>query len=558
MADRRSSVRQQAGRFSIRCDSVSAEAAYRDGWWVRDTLAARLRSIAAEAPERVLVVDGETRLMAGHLLVQAEALAHALLARAPTHSVVSFMLPNWHEAVVIYHAITLAGMVAHPIQPSLRDHELAFQLEDVGSRLIFIPEQFRRHDYAAMLDRVLPKLSSKPGVVVVRGTSPAVYDHVVYAELVESSAPAAAELPPTDPDNVRLVMYTSGTTGRSKGVLHTHNTLHALMRQIGSHWRVAEGDTFLVPSPISHIGGSIYAFEAPMLLGTRAVLMDRWDPEAALALAVSERCTHMCGATPFLEQLLDAAKRADEHLPTLKLFVCGGASVPPALIRNAATHFSHAGVTRVYGSTEVPVTTVGCADRDELAYAADTDGRPGIAALKLVPTTQAGDGDGEILVRGPQMLVGYLHAEDEASVFDDEGYYRTGDLGRLVEGKYLVVSGRSKDIIIRHGENIAPKEIEDLLLDHPQIAEIAIVGVPDPRTGERACAVIVPAAGETGPDVSALSAFLAARGVAAFKFPEEVAFYEGLPKNDAGKVLKHRIRAELVERQANARLEIRQ
>ena len=560
MADHRSSVRKQVGRFSIRWDSVSAEAAYRDGWWVRDTLAARLRSIAAETPQRVLVVDGETRLVAAHLLVQAEALAHALLARAPVHSVVSFMLPNWHEAVVIYHAITLAGMVAHPILPSLRDHELAFQLEDVGSRLIFIPEQFRRHDYAAMLDRVLPKLPSKPEVVVVRGTPGATTDHIDYAKFVELSAapaaPVADELPSIDPDAVRLVMYTSGTTGRSKGVLHTHNTLHALMRQIGRYWRVAAGDTFLVPSPISHIGGSIYAFEAPMLLGTRAVLMDRWDPEAALALAVSEQCTHMCGATPFLEQLLDAAKRADEHLPALKLFVCGGASVPPSLIGNAAAHFSHAGVTRVYGSTEVPVTTVGCADRNEFAHAADTDGRPGIATLKLVPATQAGDGDSEILVRGPQMLVGYLHAEDEATVFDDEGYYRTGDLGRLVDGEYLVVSGRSKDIIIRHGENIAPKEIEDLLLDHPQIAEIAIVGVPDPRTGERACAVIVAAAGEVAPDVPALSAFLAARGVAAFKFPEEVVLCEELPKNDAGKVLKHRIRSELVERRLNSETEM--
>lgn len=557
MADHRSSVRKQVGRFSIRWDSVSAEAAYRDGWWVRGTLAARLRSIAAETPQRVLVVDGEARLVAAQLLVQAEALAHALLARAPAHSVVSFMLPNWHEAVVIYHAITLAGMVAHPIQPSLRDHELAFQLEDVGSRLIFIPEQFRRHDYAAMLDRVLPKLSSKPEVVVVRGTADGVSHHLAYADLVASSATAwDGKLPTLDADAVRLVMYTSGTTGRSKGVLHTHNTLHALMRQIGRHWRVVEGDTFLVPSPISHIGGSIYAFEAPMLLGTRAVLMDRWDPAAALALAVSEQCTHICGATPFLEQLLDTAKRAGEHLPALKLFVCGGASVPPALIGKAAAHFSHAGVTRVYGSTEVPVTTVGCADRSELVHAADTDGRLGIATLKLVPATQAGDGDGEILVRGPQMLVGYLHAEDEASVFDDEGYYHTGDLGRLVDGEYLVVSGRSKDIIIRHGENIAPKEIEDLLLDHPQIAEIAIVGVPDLRTGERACAVIVPVAGKTSPDVTALSVFLAARGVAAFKFPEEVVLCKGLPKNDAGKVLKHRIRAELVERRLNSEKEM--
>ena len=237
-----------------------------------------------------------------------------------------------------------------------------------------------------------------------------------------------------------------------------------------------------MPSPIAHIGGSIYAFECPLLLGTTAVLMDRWDPDDAVALMVGERCTHMAGATPFLQQLLAAAERAGTRLPDLKVFICGGASVPPSLIRSAADYFDSAVVTRVYGSTEVPVTTVG-ADGD-LDHAADTDGRPGIADVVIA-------GDGEIRARGPQMLLGYLHPEDEADSFDADGYFRTGDLGRWVDGDYLVVTGRAKDIIIRNGENIAPKEVEDVLLGHPDIAEIAIVGMPDPRTGERACAVIV-------------------------------------------------------------------
>nr|WP_255682282.1 AMP-binding protein [Luteimonas sp. BDR2-5] len=537
--------RRHSGRFSLRWDPARARAAYRGGWWVDETLADALRRAAAEFPARALVVDGDARLDAGTLHVQAEALARALLVRAPAGSVVSFMLPNWHEAVVIYHAITLAGMVAHPVLPSLRDHELQFQLRDVGARLVFIPSWFRRHDYAAMFDRVLASLELRPEVVVVRGEAGA---HTAYADLF-ASAPAS-KLPVLDPDAVRMVMYTSGTTGRSRGVLHTHNTLHALMRQIGRNWRVAPGDSFLVPSPVSHIGGSIYAFEAPLLLGTTAILMDRWEPETALHLAATVPCTHICGATPFLEQLLDAAKRAGERLPALKLFVCGGASVPPSLIRSAAAHFANAAVTRVYGSTEVPVTTVGCPDRADLAYAAETDGRPGVATVKLAVASRAADGEGEILVQGPQMLAGYLHPEDEADVFDDDGYYRTGDLGHWVDGDYLVISGRSKDIIIRHGENISPKEIEDMLQDHPQIAEVAIVGVPDPRTGERACAVIVPATPSQAPDVPAVGAFLAGRGLATFKFPEEVVCWDTLPKNDTGKVLKHRIRATLAARRA--------
>ena len=216
--------------------------------------------------------------------------------------------------------------------------------------------------------------------------------------------------------------------------------------------------------------------------------------------------------------------------------MCGGASVSPSLIRRAADYFEHAAVTRVYGSTEVPVTTVGAPlDRD---HAADTDGRAGFATITLSSI------DGEIHARGPQMLVGYLHPEDEDESFDTEGYFRTGDLARWVDGDYLVVTGRVKDLIIRNGENIAPKEIEDILIGHPGVAEIAVVGLPDTRTGERACAVIVPT-DQARPDVASLRDFLQSRGVATFKAPEQVAIWEALPRNDAGKVLKHQIQAAL-------------
>ena len=293
------------------------------------------------------------------------------------------------------------------------------------------------------------------------------------------------DCPELDPDATRMILYTSGTTGRPKGVLHSHNSLNALIAQIGRFWRIHPGDTFLVPAPIAHIGGSIYAFECPLLLGAETVLMQRWDPDVAVRLMLEHRCTHMAGATPFLDGLLAAAQRAGTRLPDLEVFICGGASVPPSLIRRAADYFDHALVTRVYGSTEVPVTTVG--SLDDADHAADTDGRAGIADITLV--------DGEIRARGPQMLTGYLHPEDNTESFDTGGYFRTGDLGRLTDDGYLVVTGRAKDIIIRHGENISPKEVEDILITHPQIAEIAVVGIPDDRTGERACAVIVPADG---------------------------------------------------------------
>jgi acyl-CoA synthetase (AMP-forming)/AMP-acid ligase II len=529
-------TRMTSGGWRIRWNAALADQAYADGWWREDTCADALRRLAAEEPDRVLIIDGATRVRAADLYGQASGLARAMLARFKPGNVVSFMLPNWHEAAVIYLAATLAGMVAHPILPSLRDHDLRFMLADIGSRMIFVPAVFRGHDYGAMLSRVAEALETPPEVVVVRGKAgPDTGSHTGFDDLL--GQPGAGDLPALNPDDVRMVMYTSGTTGRPKGVMHTHNSINALIRQIGRHWRVEPGDRFLVPSPISHIGGSIYAFETPLLLGATAILMESWDPDAAVEIMVRERCTHMAGATPFLQQLLASARKADTRLPDLKLFICGGASVPPALIREAAAYFDRAIVSRVYGSTEVPVTTVGVIDRADLLHAAETDGRPGIASVRIA-------GDGEIRARGPQMLVGYVHAEDEASAFDDEGYYRTGDQGRLVDGDHLVVTGRIKDLIIRNGENISPKEIEDLLISHPGIAEIAIVGVPDARTGERAVAVIVPRGGAS-PDVSSLADFLAGFGVARFKYPEAVALWEALPKNDAGKVLKQGIRTTL-------------
>lgn len=495
------------------------------------TLADALREAARDTPDRVLVRDGDVALTSAELLTAATGLACALMRRMPIGSAVSFTVPNWHEAAIIYLGSTLAGMVVNPILPSLRERELSFILADADSRMIFVPEMFGGHDYAAMLDRVVAELPSPPEVVVVRGEG-----QVTLADLL--AEPPGGALPELTASDTRMILYTSGTTGRPKGVLHTHESLAALIAQLGRFWRIDPGDTFLVPSPIAHIGGSIYAFECPLLLGTEAVLMQRWDPDAAVGLMLEHRCTHMAGATPFLVGLLAAARRAGTRLPDLKVFICGGASVPPTLIRDAGAYFDKAAVSRVYGSTEVPVTTVGALD--DVDRAADTDGRPGIADVRLV--------DGEIRARGPQMFRGYLHPEDDRESFDEAGYFRTGDLGRLTDDGHLVVTGRAKDIIIRNGENISPKEIEDILVTHPRIAEVAIVGVPHPRTGERACAALV-AAADPAPDITELDAFLTERGLARFKVPEQISVLAALPKNDAGKVLKHVLKAQLTKEQ---------
>lgn len=527
-----------AGR-SIRWDAARAEAAYRDGHWVKTTLGDDLRAAAAATPDRVLIVDGDVEVTCRDLFARSEDLAKVMVSRLPAGGVVSFMMPNWHETATVYMAATLAGMVAHPILPSLRDRDLTFMLEDVDSSMILVPSDIRGFSYVEMMERVVAGLAKPPEVVVARG---AAGPFTAFEDLLAERADVT--LPTVDPDSVRMIMYTSGTTGSPKGVMHTHNSLHALVRQIGQNWKVEPGDNFFVPSPISHIGGSIYAFEAPLFLGNKAVLMERWEPVAGLAMMAQHGCTHMAGATPFLEGLLGAAKAADEHLHKLKVFICGGASIPPSLIREASAWFDQTIVCRVYGSTEVPVTTVGVISREEIDAAAETDGRPGIAEVRLIDANGQIADEGEVRARGPQMLAGYHRGVGEGSVFDAEGFYRTGDLAKWVDGA-VVINGRAKDIIIRNGENIAPKEIEDILTTHPDIVEISIVGVPDPKTGERACAVIVAREGASL-GVPELAAYLKAERLAAFKIPERVELWPALPKNDTGKVLKHVIRAQLI------------
>jgi cyclohexanecarboxylate-CoA ligase len=536
MAERRS-----VNGWSIRWSEAHAADARACGLWIDETMAEAAARRAAETPDAIVLIDGAERITAARLHADAHTMAGAMIARglAPG-DVVSFMLPNWHEAATMYLAATMAGLVVNPIVPALRDSEVGFILGDVRSRMIFVPATFRKFDYRAMMTRVNATLDVPVEVVVVRGEADG---FTPYGALLERAA--AQPLPRVDPDSVRMAMYTSGTTGRPKGVLHTHNTINALIAQLHEHWHAGAGSVFLVPSPISHIGGSIYAFEFPWLYGTTAVLQDAWDPAAAVRIMAEERCTHMAGATPFLEQLLAAARAAGTTLPDLRVFICGGASVPPTLIREANGYFANCTVSRVYGSTEVPVTTVGSQAPGDVDHAADTDGRIGYAEVRLADADGHAVAEGEVLARGPQMLVGYVFAEHEQGAFDADGFFRMGDIARRVDGDYLVVTGRAKDIIIRNGENIAPKEIEDLLVQHPDIAEVTIVGLPDPRTGERACAVIVPR-GAALPDVAALGTFLDGYKLARFKIPEQVALTDALPRNAAGKVLKHVVRDALI------------
>jgi len=533
-------TRRDVDGWSIRHDPEREAHARAGGWWLDTTIGDAAAKLAAEEPDRVLLIDGDVRLTAGDLYQSARRLADAMRQRGiGCGDVVSFMLPNWYESCVVYLATALIGAVSHPLVTNFRNAELLFMLSDCKSTAIFVPAEFRRVDYRVMMAEVGAQMESPPLVVVLRGDPG---DGVGYEQLVAEGSPEAM-FDPVDPGAVRMILYTSGTTGRPKGVLHTHNTINADIVQLHRYWNRGEDARYLVASPVSHIGGSLYAFEMPILYRTSAVLMDMWDGAAAAALIEREQCTHMAGATPFLQQLLSACRASGARLPSLRIFICGGASVPPSLIREATEWFANCVAARVYGSTEVPTITLGSIEPGDNDHAAETDGKIG-AATVIIPVADA-QGMGELLAKGPQMLVGYHNIEDEAAAFDEAGYFRMGDLGYIVDDEYVVITGRQKDIIIRNGENISPKEIEDLLTRHPDVAEVSVVGLPSEKTGEMACAVILPA-GSARPTCADFAAFLSDFGIAKLKFPERVVFRSDLPRNATGKVLKHVLRDEIL------------
>jgi acyl-CoA synthetase (AMP-forming)/AMP-acid ligase II len=492
-------------------------------------------------PDRVAVVDGTCRLTRQELYAQAQRLGTALMDRGlAAGASIAFQLPNWHEACVINLAAWMYGFRLVPLLPMYREAEIGLILQETAPDAIFLAERIRDVAHVDLFERVKTRAIPAARVFIVRGS----HDRYGgYEDLLASRSPLRPPSP-ASPGEVRMVLYTSGSTGKAKGVLHTHASLAALAAFTRDFWQLSAADTALVPSPVAHIGGSLYAFDYPLQVGMTAVLMDRWLPERAVDLIESESVTFCAGATPFLADLLKVSEERGTHLCGLRRFVCGGASVPSSLVRRASAVFLNCTVSRAYGSTEVPVICPGVRSRLEQEPGATTDGEI-CADILLLDSNglPVGQGEvGEIVARAPRMFAGYLRAQDNQDAFTPDGYFRMGDLGRVVDGRYLEITGRKKDIIIRLGENISPLEVENALCEHPAVRQVAIVGVPDARTGEAALAFVVlhPQAEFS---LAEMSRFLAARGMARQKFPEYLRIVDRLPSNSVGKVLKRELQA---------------
>jgi acyl-CoA synthetase (AMP-forming)/AMP-acid ligase II len=535
----------EAGLHDLVTAPDRARAYRRAGQWDDVTLAGRVAALADSRPDDVAVVDdaGRGRHTYAELRRDSTTLAAALagLGVRP-RDVVSVQLPNWYHAVVAALAVQQAGAVINPLLPNYRVRELAHVFETAAPRAILTPATYRGFDHRPLIGEVT-RATGHSVVHLVAGSGANRSDLTVEGILAGGLPAGSTWHPPTVvAADVSELIFTSGTEANPKAIMHTEQTTNFSARIAFAHLGMGPDDVVWMPSPIGHSTGFNYGVRFALYHGLALVLQDQWDPVLALELIERERCSYTLAATTFLQDLVGAAGANPARRHRFRHFGCGGAPVPPDLVEAAAG----LGITvrRLYGSTEMLVATWN-GPSATLAQRMQTDGS---AVPHVEVTVRDDDGrpspegaPGEIWGRGPNTCVGFFRdPERTARTFLHDGWVRSGDLATIDAHGYLTVVGRKKEIIIRGGINIAPREIEDLLHQFPEVERAAVVGLPDPRLGERSCACLVLRAGATL-DLETTVARLRAGGLATYKLPERLVVLDTLPTTASGKVQKHEI-----------------
>lgn len=499
---------------------------------LRDSLWELIDQRAAATPDLQLAVDEAGRRMTfGEYREQVLATAAGLAARGVRPgSTVSWILPTWIEATIVTGALDRLGVRQNPVLPIYREREVGFIVHQLGVDTMITPSRWRDFDYSAMARRLVP--------------NPIVIDR---DEPLPAGDPAQLPPPPDDPDRVAWVLYTSGTTADPKGVMHRHQSIAAMTRSMCTRLRVSAGDRSALPFPFSHVGG-INWLMATLMTGCSVILVEHFaDPVSIPALA-REGVT-LAGATTAFHMAYLAAQRAQPGtplFPRVRAFPGGAAPKPPQLSYDLAREVGGVGIVAGYGLTEGAMLAM-AAVWDPPGKLAHTEGRPSdgieFAILDAAGERVGAGVDGEIRVRGAHMAVGYVDPALTREGWDENGFFRTGDIGHIDEDGYVVITGRLKDVIIRKGENVSAKEVEDLLYEHPKVLDAAVIGLAvDDDRGELVCAVV---ACDPGSPLgfAEMIEHLRARQLTSRKFPERLEVLDALPRNPNGKVLKHELRA---------------
>ena len=519
------------------------------GYWLDRTVDEYFVEAVVRTPDKPAIVahradSGQvTRLSFGELSERVSRATAALRALGVgPGDVVAVQLPNWWEFAVAALACGRLGAVVNPLMPIFRERELGYMLGFAEAKVLIVPKVFRGFDHEAMAEGMRSELPALKQVVVVDGQGPNSFDAMLLGAGPDLPAPPAGTASALQPDALAVMMFTSGTTGSPKGVMHTSNTLIACLNALSGRFGLDADDVLLCCSPLGHMTGYAAVLMLGMRLGTTVVLQDVWEAKRGVGLMAAEGVTYTAASTPFLNDICEAVAGGAPRPQRLRSFLCGGAPIPPALIERAARELDLK-VCSLWGMTESLSSTL-----TEPARAADksasTDGRP----LDGVDVRIVGDDaqpkpvgeTGRLLVRGAQMFVGY-YKRPELQTFDAEGWFDTGDLAYMDDEGYIRINGRTKDVLIRGGENVPVVEIEGLLYKHPAVAAASIVGYPDARLGERACACVVLRQGASL-DLAGLQAYMAECKVAKQYWPERVAILDALPCTPSGKVQKFRLR----------------
>ena len=524
------------------------------GFWHNRTINDDLDACVANCPDKLALtaVQAEsgtvTRFTYRELAAMADRVAVGL-ARLGVgrNDIVACQLPNWWQFTVTYLACSRIGAVMNPLMHIFRERELSFMLKHGEAKVLIVPKLFRGFDYEAMVTALQPSLPDLQHIVVVNGEGNNSFEALLSGPAWELSGEADAILS-TDrpgPDDVTQLIYTSGTTGEPKGVMHTANTVMANIIPYAQRLHLGERDVVLMASPMAHQTGFMYGLMMPIMLKASAVLLDIWEPLKAIDLIRTESATFTMASTPFLTDLAKNVADSGKTVPTLATFLCAGAPIPGPLVEQARAVLGTK-IVSAWGMTENgAVTLIKLDDDDERAFTTDGCPLPGVE-LKVIDVDGASlppGQPGRLLLRACSNFGGYLK-RPQWNATDAEGWFDTGDLASIDERGYVRITGRSKDVIIRGGENIPVVEIEALLYRHPAIAMAAIVAYPDERLGERACAVVVPQAGQSI-DLPSIVEFMKSQKVAVQYIPERLIVRDAMPSTPSGKIQKFKLREML-------------
>lgn len=517
------------------------------GRWTGRLITDFLDVYARSTPDKIAFVDAQREITFGHLKDEVDRLAAGFLDRGiGAGDVVAFQLPNCIEWIVVHYALSRIGAISTPLIPIYREREVGFMVGMAKASIVIVPKEFRGFDYPAMIERLRPQWKHDPELVVVGDPS---WTDMIGAEPLDEQAVAQHR---PDANDVTLLIFTSGTTGEPKGVMHTHNTMGAANQPLPERLGITADSVVHMASTLAHLTGFLYGARLGVQNGATCVLQDVWDSSRFVELVERYGITYTSAATPFLHDLLTAPNLAEHDTSSLVRFCCMGAPIPRVMVRQAKQQFPQLAVLGGWGQTEEGLVTLGIpGDPEEKIIETDGYPWPGMEVRVVDPATgevmPAGD-EGALQVRGPFLFVGYaerleLTRQQFRPAADDRGdWFDTGDLAFLDEDGYLRISGRTKDVIIRGGENIPVAYVENVLYEHPDLDLVALVAIPDDRLQERACACVVMRPGAAAIDLAGLQAFLTEKGVAKQYWPEQLLVLDDFPKTPSGKIQKFQLR----------------